>query len=31
MTLTRRPADVDRVVRLVTVLHGKLYKPSGRR
>ncbi|MGH3170718.1 MAG: aldehyde dehydrogenase family protein, partial [Trebonia sp.] len=30
-TFTRGQADMDRIVRLVTLLHGKLYKPSGRR
>lgn len=30
-TFTRDRADMDRIVRLVTMLHGKLYKSTGRR
>jgi acyl-CoA reductase-like NAD-dependent aldehyde dehydrogenase len=30
-TFTRRQADMDRIVGLVSLLHGRLYKPSGRR
>jgi acyl-CoA reductase-like NAD-dependent aldehyde dehydrogenase len=30
-TFTRGERDMDRIVKLATVLHGKLYKPSGRR
>jgi acyl-CoA reductase-like NAD-dependent aldehyde dehydrogenase len=30
-TFTRRQTDMDRIVRVATVLHGRLYKPSRRR
>ncbi|HEY3878290.1 MAG TPA: aldehyde dehydrogenase family protein [Trebonia sp.] len=29
-TFRRRPADMDRIVKLVTVLHGRLYQPKKR-
>ena len=30
-TFTRTPADMDRIVKLVTVLHGRLYRPRKQR
>jgi hypothetical protein len=29
-TFNRTPADMDRIVKLVTVLHGRLYRPGNR-
>ena len=31
MTFTRDARDMDRIVKLVTLLHGRLYQPKRRR